>query len=171
MSFYSTSQRLLWFGLVLCLIFGPTKLGFGQSKLPNYPPPEYYVSYELLKNGLMEKADEGFRTALRPLNIEIEARRIDSVPALTMRENAWPLPIGELPEALEQYDAALMVSIQSADWIRTVQHPTAVVEKGGSCHAVDPMGRQSTQSQSGCNLTQMASLGWSLGTIDSNTQW
>ncbi len=143
--FNSTSQRLLWFGLVLSLIFGPTKLGFGQSKLPNYPPPEYYVSYELLKNGLMEKADEGFRTALRPLNIEIEARRIDSVPALTMRGECL-YHMGRIAEALEQYDAALMVSIQAADWIRTVQHPTAVVEK------VDPATRSIQWAASQRNL-------------------
>ncbi len=50
------SQRLLWFGCALP--YFRSYEAVSAIQVAEHPPPEYYVSYELLKYGLMEKADE-----------------------------------------------------------------------------------------------------------------
>ncbi len=96
----------------------PTTIGF-----PVFPRAEYYLGRELLRDGNTADAIPGFATTIRLSSQVANRRSIDSVPSLVMMGECYYLQ-GNLAAALEQFDAALKLSMASSAWLAGVQPTT-----------------------------------------------
>ena len=131
------------------------------------PRAEYYVARELLRAGRTLEAADGFQAALARARRLGEGRWVDSIPPLVMLGECY-YQQGNLAQALEQYDAALLLALANPTWIDQVDiqpeqlaeletttkgigwfatsRPTrAVVVRAGLQLVVDPTQAQVTQ--------------------------
>jgi len=95
---------------------------FPQSTMvfPVFPRGEYYMGLQLLRDGNTNAAIQGFGTAIR-LGSQINNNRgIDSVPSMVMLGECF-YQQGNLGAALDQFDAALELSISQSVWLSAVQ--------------------------------------------------
>jgi tetratricopeptide (TPR) repeat protein len=92
-----------------------TTVGF-----PVFPRAEYYLARELLRDGNTIGAVDGFTTAIRLGSQVNNQRGIDAVPSMVMLGECY-YQQGNLAAALEQFDAALELSISQSAWINAVQ--------------------------------------------------
>jgi len=84
------------------------------------PATEYYVARDLYDAGNIVGATEGFRTALTR-GIQINQQRwLDAVPPLVFLGECY-YQQGAIAQALEQYDAALMVALTFPTWLERVR--------------------------------------------------
>lgn len=84
------------------------------------PRAEYYVARELYRAGRTLEASDGFRTAINRARRIGEQRWIDSIPPLVMLGECF-YQQGNMAQALEQYDKALMLAIANPGWIDQLQ--------------------------------------------------
>ena len=113
----STLLSLSSFLLVLTL---PVHILFGQA-FSELPRAEYYVAKELYGAGRLNEAAEGFRVAVQRARKVGEQRWVDSVPPLVMLGECF-YQQGNLPAALEQYDAALMLVLNNQNWVNELDY-------------------------------------------------
>lgn len=86
------------------------------------PRAEYYLAREMFEAGRLADASEGFQLAIsRSLRVREQAW-IDSIPPLVMLGEA-NFQSGKVAQAMEQYDAALMIAISFPDWLDQVVLP------------------------------------------------
>lgn len=84
------------------------------------PRAEYYVARELYRVGRTLEAADGFQAALTRARRLGEGRWVDSIPPLVMLGECY-FQQGDLAQALEQYDAALMLALANPGWIDQVE--------------------------------------------------
>lgn len=84
------------------------------------PRAEYYVARELFRVGRTLEAADGFQATLNRSRRLGEGRWVDSIPPLIMLGECY-YQQGNLAQALEQYDAALMIALANPGWIDQVQ--------------------------------------------------
>ncbi len=83
------------------------------------PRSEYYLAREMYEAGRLADASEGFQLTLaRSMKVR-EQPWIDSIPPLVMLGEAY-FQSGKVAQAMEQYDAALMIALGFPDWIDQV---------------------------------------------------
>lgn len=100
-------------GILPQLAFTPRAVAQPVSDLPR---SEYYLARELLGAGAQLNALEGFQAAYNRARKVGQVRWVDSIPPLVMMGECYYLQ-GNIPAALEQYDAALMLALANPDWI------------------------------------------------------
>ncbi len=84
------------------------------------PRAEYYVARELFRVGRTLEAADGFQATLNRSRRLGEKRWVDSIPPLVMLGESY-YQQGNLAQALEQFDAALMIALANPGWIDQVQ--------------------------------------------------
>jgi len=99
----------------------PTEQLHAQS-VAEAPRAEYYLARELYETGRLADASEGFQLALqRSMRVRDQAW-IDSIPPMVMLGESY-FQMGKVAQAMEQYDAALMVALAHPMWIEQVAAP------------------------------------------------
>lgn len=94
---------------------------------PELPRLEYYIARDLFDAGNISEATEGFRVAMNRGQIVNQQRWIDSVPAIVMLGECY-YQQGAIAQALEQYDAALMLALTFPTWVESLRGPEAQPE-------------------------------------------
>ncbi len=84
------------------------------------PRAEYYVARELFRVGRTLEASDGFKTALNRARRIGEQRWIDSIPPIVMLGECY-YQQGNIAQALEHYDSALMLALANPGWIDQLQ--------------------------------------------------
>lgn len=107
----------------ICLVVFPCVLATEAWAQLNteLPKAEYYVAKNLLGGGRTLEATQGFRTALTRARQVGEVRWIDSIPPHVMLGECYYRQ-GALADALEQYDAALMLAFENPRWIDQIEN-------------------------------------------------
>lgn len=105
--------------LVMLLTMGHVETTAGQA-VSELPRAEYYVAKELYGSGRTLDALEGFRVALSRSRRVGDARWVDSIPPLVMLGECY-YQQGSLAMAMEQYDAALMLTLGNQGWINQIE--------------------------------------------------
>jgi hypothetical protein len=77
--------------------------------------PEYYAALDLIEDGQTEQAIVGLDAALQKSRASNNQRGIDSIPPLVMMGECFWMQ-GRIGLAMEQYDAALSISVQCSKW-------------------------------------------------------
>lgn len=94
----------------------PTKSKLrGERVGANLIRPEYYAALDLIEDGQTELAIVSLDTALQKSRASQNQRGIDSIPPLVMLGECFWMQ-GRIGLAMEQYDAALSISIQCSKW-------------------------------------------------------
>ncbi len=94
----------------------PSKLKLrGERVGTNLIRPEYYAALDLIEDGQTEQAIVGFDAALQKSRASQNQRGIDSIPPLVMMGECFWMQ-GRIGLAMEQYDAALAISVQCSRW-------------------------------------------------------
>lgn len=115
----STQRNLISFAATVVMfgVIEPAAQGQAVSELPR---AEYYVAKELYGAGRTLEAAEGFQVALNRGRRVGDVRWVDSVPPMVMLGECYYRQ-GNLAMALEQYDAALMLTLNNQNWINQVE--------------------------------------------------
>ncbi len=101
--------------------------GGGRS----YPSPSYYLGFQPLNDGDYKNALEVFNRELRGAYRNGQSRWLDSICDYTMvGECAYRL--GDYSAALENFEAALRLYMQTSDWMLHVQFPPTLGSSGNS---------------------------------------
>ncbi|MEM7475090.1 MAG: hypothetical protein AAF483_08870 [Planctomycetota bacterium] len=101
------------------------------------PRTEYYVAKELYGAGRIAEAAEGFGVALNRARKVGQQRWVDSIPPLVMLGEC-NYQQGNLAAALEQYDAALILLHDNANWINMLTFgPERLPALDGSVKGID----------------------------------
>ncbi len=114
--------------------------GFASSNaqaqaVPDLPRLDFYVARDLYEAGNIGEATEGFRIALNRGQVVKQQRWIDSIPALVMLGECY-YQQGAIGQALEQYDAAMMVLLSNQAWIENVRGPDAQPDAGSDLRGI-----------------------------------
>ena len=116
---------ILWAATTLFLSVSFVQPALAQS-ISEAPRAEYYLAREMFEAGRLADASEGFKLTLsRSMQIR-EQPWIDSIPPLVMLGEAY-FQSGKVAQAMEQFDAALMIALSYPDWLDQVALPTEVV--------------------------------------------
>ncbi len=110
---------------LICLLGSPANL-LAQAT-PELPRTEYYVARDLYDAGNINEATEGFRVAVNRGHQLKGQRWIDCVPPLVMLGECY-FQQGAIAQALEQYDAALMVTLTYPNWADAMRAPESPQE-------------------------------------------
>ncbi len=86
------------------------------------PRPEYYMARERYETGRLADASEGFQLALQRSMRVREQAWIDSIPPMVMLGESY-FQMGKVAQAMEQYDAALIIALSYPNWIEQVAAP------------------------------------------------
>lgn len=98
------------------VIGGQVPAGGGRS----YPPPTYYFGFAPLNDGDYKSALETFNRELRGAYRNGQTRWLDSICDYTM-VGECQYRLGDYAAALENYEAALRLYMQTSDWMLRVQ--------------------------------------------------
>ncbi|MGN6546540.1 MAG: hypothetical protein ACTHK7_15905, partial [Aureliella sp.] len=90
--------------------------------VPELPRLDYYIARDLYDAGNIGEATEGFRNAINRSHQVGQQRWIDSVPPLVMLGECY-YQQGAIAQALEQYDAALMLVLAYPSWAENMRAP------------------------------------------------
>lgn len=90
--------------------------------VPELPRLDYYIARDLYDAGNIGEATEGFRNAINRSHQVGQQRWIDSVPPLVMLGECY-YQQGAIAQALEQYDAALMLVLAYPTWAENMRGP------------------------------------------------
>ncbi|GIW93993.1 MAG: hypothetical protein KatS3mg110_2034 [Pirellulaceae bacterium] len=113
----------IWLGLVVGAGQGGT-LSAQQLGDRAYPPPEYFLAKQFLLEGDWRRAAQAFQSVGRSGFRYGAARWIDSICYHAMLGESY-YQMGELPAALEQFNAAVALYLASPGWLNQVQFTTA----------------------------------------------
>lgn len=125
-SFFPPSQAWPLRGCAILAVafmfwFQAAGVAFCQA-VPELPRLDYYIARDLYDAGNIGGATEGFRTAINRSHQIGQQRWIDSVPPLVMLGDCY-YQQGAIAQALEQYDAALMLALAYPTWADNVRGP------------------------------------------------
>jgi hypothetical protein len=116
-------------GAVLTTLLGLTALlavnTADAQETREYPPREYYLSFEYYKDGEFADAYRAFSTSSRSGIRSTEGRWVDSICYHTMMGECL-YQMGELDKAVDQYTAALRLLMAHQSWMLRVDFPPAV---------------------------------------------
>jgi tetratricopeptide (TPR) repeat protein len=101
----------------------------GQGR--SYPPPSYYFGFNELNDGDYKNALQIFNRELRGAYRNGQSRWIDSICDYAM-VGECQYRMGDYAAALESYEAALRLYVQTADWMLHVQFPPTLGNSGNS---------------------------------------
>jgi tetratricopeptide (TPR) repeat protein len=102
-----------------------------QSNVKQFPSSEYYLSNSLLADGQIEQAAAGYRDSLRNSYRVGTTRFVDSIPALVMAGECF-YQQGNLTAALQQYESAMMLAIDSSGWSQRINMTGPAGSPGGA---------------------------------------
>ncbi|MDZ4820131.1 MAG: tetratricopeptide repeat protein [Planctomycetota bacterium] len=122
--FTPAGLRFIWpsvLGIALLLAM----LAPVQAQQRQMPGPLYYASFASLYEGDYQAALKGFQSQLRGGVRTVQARWIDSICYYTMVGEAH-YKLGQLGDAMENYNAALNLYIAYSNWMVPVQFPQTV---------------------------------------------
>ncbi len=110
--------------LALVVSIWATNVGAQQLGSTSYPPPEYFLAKQLLPEGEYSRAVQAFRSVGRSGFRYGTSTWVDSICYHAMLGESF-YQLGELPAALEQFNAAVMLYLASPTWLNHVQFTTA----------------------------------------------
>ena len=114
-SFYCATWLLMVWAPLPCPA-QPPKIKLRAERVgPNLIRPEYYSALDLIEDGQTEPAIVGLDAALQKSRASKNQRGIDSIPPLVMMGECFWMQ-GRIGLAMEQYDAALSISVQCSKW-------------------------------------------------------
>lgn len=128
---YCSSLALFCFTVWLL----PGHLALAQAT-PELPRLEYYVARDLYDAGNISEATDGFRVAMNRGQQLKGQRWIDSVPPLVMLGDCY-YQQGAIAQALEQYDAALMVVLAFPNWADSLRSAEAQPEAASEVKGIN----------------------------------
>ena len=100
----------------------PTAVPLYAQSVVDAPRADYYLAREFYETGRLADASEAFRLVLqRSMRVRDQAW-IDSIPPMVMLGESY-FQMGKVAQAMEQYDAALMVALAYPNWIEQVVAP------------------------------------------------
>jgi|694.fasta_scaffold02686_13 tetratricopeptide (TPR) repeat protein len=102
-----------------------------KGTIKQFPSSEYYLSNSLLADGQIEQAAAGYRDSLRNSYRVGTTRFVDSIPALVMAGECF-YQQGNLTAALQQYESAMMLAIDSAGWSQRINMTGPAGSPGGA---------------------------------------
>jgi hypothetical protein len=118
----SQSIRHGFFLLLACVMVLPLHGQSTKNPGTNVIRPEYYLALERMADGQSMEATAYLDSALVQARIANDQRGIDSIPPLVMLgECAWDQC--DIALALERYDAALQLSLQTLPWLTHLKSP------------------------------------------------
>ncbi len=109
------------------VIGGQVPAGGGRS----YPSPTYYLGFGPLNDGDYKNALEAFNRELRGAYRNGQSRWLDSICDYTM-VGECEYRLGDYAAALENFEAALRLYMQTSDWMLHVQFPPTLGSSGNS---------------------------------------
>ena len=95
------------------------------------PSATYFAAFGSLYDGDYKNAMEAFQAALHSGIKTLQARWLDSIAYYTMVGECY-YRLGKYPEAMENYNSALRLYIQYADFLLRVQWPPTIQAAGAS---------------------------------------
>ncbi|MFK7737826.1 MAG: CHAT domain-containing protein [Pirellulaceae bacterium] len=113
----AATRAILFFLFFACL---PPGFRLQAQQISTLPRADYYLALELFGAGRVPEAREGFRSALQRSRRMGDQRWVDSVAPLVMLGECF-YQQGNVAQALEQYDAALMLMLQNQNWVNEIQ--------------------------------------------------
>ena len=127
---FSARTRFVASWLALFLFFVgltvPVEAQVGRRPIPS---PAYSMGFRPFNDGELIDAQKVFLRESRGAIKTIQARWIDSICYYTMVGECY-YQMGKLPEAMEQYTAAVELVLANADWMTRVQFPVNIPAAG-----------------------------------------
>lgn len=149
----STWARLL---TLLLVILSPSSL-LAQGRVTSYPNELYYSGFGSFYEGDFRDAARVFRRANSGSFIGVDGKWIDSICYHTMLgESLYRL--GDLSEALAQYEAALQIAISDPTWLSQVEFPPEVMPSGAAAPLRITWGRSNRATTIGAYPNSMSVL-------------
>lgn len=109
--------RLLFCSLALLAVLAPRAADAQRSR--THPGTSYFVAVEQLHEADFRQAERGFRSELRGAVKTVDSRWVDSIIyAGALGEALYQQ--GRLAEALAEFDAAVDLYLQHADWLQKI---------------------------------------------------
>ncbi len=107
--------------------------GVGATPLMSRKAPSasYFATFAVFNDGDYKNALEGFQASLRGAIKTLNARWLDSICYYTMIGESY-YRLGKYPEAMDNYNAALRLYVQYADFMLRVQWPPSIQSAGAS---------------------------------------
>ncbi|HEX4143797.1 MAG TPA: CHAT domain-containing protein [Pirellulales bacterium] len=124
-----------------------------EAQLGSIPSPAYYATLPTYWNGNYSDALSAFQSEFNaaiksPGSQAASGRWIDSICYLTMAGECH-YHMGQLPEALTQYNNALTIYAAFHDWMLRVQFPVSIAPASGGSRALVPWGMSQRTSGMG----------------------
>ena len=135
-------RRWMWLPAVACLLAAMPRAA--EAQFNAIPSPAYYSTLNTYWNGNYSGALAAFlsesNAAIKsPGSPSASGRWIDSICYLTMAGECY-YHMGQLPEALNQYNNALTIYASFHDWMLRVQYPPSISPSGAGSRALVPWG-------------------------------
>ena len=111
-------RQILALTILASIVVGQVSV-FGQGSVGSYPNLNYYSAYGFLRDGDLEDAVDAFESAGRSGKRTVRGAWIDSVCYRTMIGECQ-YRAGQLPAAMQNYDAALKLFLLNASWMTRV---------------------------------------------------
>ncbi len=108
-----------------------TPAAFAQVASKQAPNQAYYLAKETYNLGRYTDALRGFRQAARDGVVGIDGRWIDAICYHTMAGECL-FELGQVGDALEQYEAALNLYVRFKDWMLRVKFPETILPADAS---------------------------------------
>ena len=120
---------------VLAFALGP-RSAHGQNGLQGFdptngtrPPLAYYQALEIYRMGDLPNANQAFELAMGQTTIDINGRRIESIPIYAMlAECQWHL--GDVDQAKQFTDKVFELVVRHRGWLRRVQWDSVLLASG-----------------------------------------
>ena len=123
-------RRAAFWLIVVVAFLSPRDEAWGQSR-GSLPGRSYTIVFESHYDGEYRDSLRGFRSAGRGGVRSVTGRWIDSICYYTMLGECH-YQMGNLAQALEQYDAALQLIVTHANWLERVQPPPMIPPDTGT---------------------------------------
>jgi tetratricopeptide (TPR) repeat protein len=131
------SRQWLWLLVMGCAL--SILSASAEAQMTAIPQPTYFAILPTFYSGNYTGALNGFQGSLRG-GIQTPAGRwIDSICSYTMLGECY-YHMGQLEEALKQYDQALTLFATHSNWMLSAQFPPAITPAGAGARAVVPWG-------------------------------
>ncbi len=122
----SLRGHIQWAGLLAVLILGgQTNVGEAQVRSRAVPKEDYFAYFDIYYDGDYSRSVRAFRDAARGGIRSTEGRWIDSICYHTMIGECL-YHMGELSDAIEQYNSALTLALAHQDWMTRIDWPPNV---------------------------------------------
>ena len=120
--------KAVWVAMVFCLSVAAPRPTWGQAGLRAIPHPEYFDGFGEFYNGDYKSARQIFRNGATSAYKTPAGQWVDSICYHAMLGECH-YQMGDLANALDQFNAALNLFIANRDWMLRVQYPAAINQK------------------------------------------